>query len=411
MASNIIFRRFNSFRHLQARFFSSVLNPDFTTPLSSKEKSRTALSLLKREKNPERIIDICRAASLTPESHLDRIAFSIAISKLADLNYLDGIRDFIEELLKTRPDLNNEKFISHAIIYYGQAGLLDNAFQLFDQMSQLGVPQNAKSLNALLFSCMVAKQYNEVKRVYLEFPLKYDVTPNLDTYNTVIKSFCESGSSTSCYPVISEMVNRNCKPNATTFGTLIAGFYKEEKLEEVGNVLNLMRKYEVPIGISTYNTRIQSLCKLQRTNEAKELLDGLILTGMKPNSVSYCHLIHGYCKEGKLHEANNLFHKMINSGFKPDSDCYFTMVSYLCKNGDFDEGLKVCKQSMEKDWVPNFSTMKMLVEGLAKISKVHDAKELVLKMKEKFPKNAHMWIEVEETLRKLEDTEMDSIDS
>ncbi|KAI3710460.1 hypothetical protein L2E82_40243 [Cichorium intybus] len=403
MASIFMFRRLTSFRLFQARHFSSILNPDSTTPLSSKEKSRAALSLLKTEKNPERIIEICRAASLTPESHLDRIAFSIAISKLADLNYLEGIRNFIEELLKTRPDLNNEKFIAHAIVYYGQAGLLDNAFQLFDKMSQLGISQNAKSLNALLFSCMLSKKYDYVNRVYLDFPGKYGVTPNLDTYNTVIKSFCESGSSSSCYSVISDMVRNKCKPNATTFGTLIAGFYKEEKLEEVGKVLELMRKHEVPIGITTYNTRIQSLCKLKKTNEAKELLDGLMLSGMKPNSVTYCHLIHGYCKEGKLHEAKNLFSKMINNGFKPDSDCYFTLVSYLCKSGDFEEALKVCKQSMEKYWVPNFSTMKLLVEGLVKILKVNEAREIVAQMKERFPKNAHMWIEVEEKLTKSEE--------
>lgn len=395
------YQRFTSF---QSRHLSSILNPNSTTPLSSKDKSRAALSLLKTEKNPEKIIQICRAASLTPDSHLDRIAFSIAISKLADLNCHQGIRDFIDELIRTRPDLNNEKFISHAIVYYGQAGLLDNAFQLFDKMSQLGIPQNAKSLNALLFSCMLAKEYDEVKRVYLEFPAKYGVKLNLDNYNTVIKSFCESGSSSSCYSVIDEMVRKNCKPNTTTFGTLIAGFYKEEKFVEVEKVLEMMRKYEVPVGIATYNIRIQSLCKLKKTDEAKELLDGLLLSGMKPNSVTYCQLIHGYCKEGKLDKAKDLFNTMINSGFKPDSDCYFTLVSYMCKSGDFEEALKVCKQSMEKDWVPNYSTMKLLVVGLAKNLKVQEARELVGQMKERFPKNAHMWNDVEETLFKTEDT-------
>ncbi|KAK9056389.1 hypothetical protein SSX86_027479 [Deinandra increscens subsp. villosa] len=412
MASIMKLRRLNTFAdrrftfslQFQARHLSSILNPpDSTTPLSSKEKSRAALSLLKTEKNPQRIIEICRAASLTPDSHLDRLAFSIAISKLSDLKYFEGIRDFIEELLETRPDLNNEKFIAHAIVYYGQAGLLDNAFQLFDKMSQRGIPQNTKSLNALLFSCMLAKKYDDVKRVYLEFPGKYGVDLTLDTYNTVIKSFCESGLSSSCYSVIAEMVRKKCKPNATTFGTLIAGLYKEERFEEVGRVLEMMRKHEVPIGIATYNTRIQSLCKLKKSEEAKELLDGLLLSGMKPNSVTYCHLIHGFCKEGKLDEAKKLFNKMINSGFKPNSDCYFTLISFMCKAGDFEAALKVCKQSMEKDWVPNFVTMKLLVAGLANISKVQEARELVVQIKERFPKNLQTWNEIEGSLLKSED--------
>ncbi|XP_059624043.1 small ribosomal subunit protein mS86 (rPPR1)-like [Cornus florida] len=384
--------RLNNF---QRRHFSSILNPNSTSPLSSKEKSRAALSLLKSEKNPERIIDICRAASLTPDLHLDRIAFSIAISKLTDANYFEGIRLFLEELKTTRPDLRNERFLSHSIILYGQATMLNNAIQTFDQMPELGIQRTAKSLNALLFSCIAAKNYGEVKRIFLEFPKKYEIEPNLDTYNTVIKAFCESGSSSSVYSILAEMDRKHCTPNATTFGTLIAGFYKEEKYEDVGKALEIMKNRDMHPGLSIYNIRIQSLCKLKKSMEAKALLDGMLSRNMKPNSVTYCHLIHGFCREDNLDEAKKFFKKMINSGFKPNSDCYFTLVHFLCKGGDFESALEFCKESMAKDWVPNFSTMKSLVNGLASISKVDEAQKLVGQMKERFPKHADMWDRIE----------------
>ncbi|KAL6990801.1 hypothetical protein U1Q18_008923 [Sarracenia purpurea var. burkii] len=384
---------------IQFRNFSSILNPESKTPLTSKQKSRAALSLLKSEKNPERILDICRAASLTPESHLDRIIFSEAISKLADSNYFEGIRLFLEEL-KTRPDLRTERFMSHAVILYGQAGMLDNAVRTFEKMPELGVDRTVKSLNALLFSCIVAKKYDEVKRIYLEFPSKYEIEANLDTYNTVIKALCESGSSSSVYSILAEMDRKNCKPNATSFGTLIAGFYKEEKYEDVGKVLNLMKDHDMRPGLYIYNIRIQSLCKLKKSVEAKALLDGMLSKGMKPNSVTYCHLIHGFCREGNLDEAKKIFKKMVNSGCQPDSDCYFTLVYFLCQGGDFETAMQICKESMAKGWVPSFSTMKSLVNGLASISKVDEARGLVGEMKEKFSKSAEMWNQVEEGLPK-----------
>ncbi|XP_052202468.1 pentatricopeptide repeat-containing protein At1g61870, mitochondrial isoform X2 [Diospyros lotus] len=301
----------------QRRCFSSILNPDSKTPLTSREKSRAALKLLKSEKNPERILEICRAASLTPDSPLDRSAFSIAISQLAGANYFEGIRSFLDEL-KARPDLRNERFLAYSIVLYGRADLLDNALQTFDKIPDLGVERTAKSLNALLFSCIVAKNYNEVKRIYLEFPKKYGIEPNLDTYNTVIKAFSESGSSSSGYSVIAEMDRKRCRPNATTFGTLIAGFYREEKYDDVGKVLRLMKEYDISPGISTYNIRIRSLCKLKKSMEAKALLDGIVSRRMKPNSDTYYLLIHGFCKEGNLDEAKNLMKKMVNNGCQPD---------------------------------------------------------------------------------------------
>lgn len=255
---------------------------------------------------------------------------------------------------------------------------------------------SVKLLNALLFACILTKNYNEVKRIFIEFPTAYNIEPNLDTYNKVIKAFSESGSSNSVYSLFAEMKRKGVKPDYMSFGHLLAGFYQEEKYEDAGKVMKMMTEdYGIRAGISIYNIRIQSLCKLGKSKEAKALFDGMLSRRMKPNSATFCHLIHGFCKEGDLEEAKRLFKSMVNSGCKPDADCYFTLVYFLCKAGDFETALKICKESIEKKLVPYFSTMKLLVEGLARIGKVDEAKELVGQMKEKFSKNVHLWEEIE----------------
>lgn len=374
---------------------SSILSPNSTTPLSSKEKTRAALSLLKTEQNPHTILDICRAAALTPDCHLDRIAYSVAISKLSGSNYFDSIRELLESELENRPDLQTERFVAHSIVLYGQAGMVNQAVEVFKRIDDLDINRSVKSLNALLFACLLAKDYEEMKRVFVEFPKLYKIEPNLDSYNTVIKGFSESGSTSSGYSVVAEMERKSVKPNATTFGHMLAGFYREEKFEDVGKVMNLMEERHLHMGIGTYNIRIQGLCKLKKSSEAKALLDGMLARRMKPNSVTYTHLIHGFCKEGDLEQAKNLFKTMKNRGCQPESDCYFTLVYFLCKGGDVEAALQIAKESMEKGWVPNFGTMKSLVEGLVGIKKVEEARELIKQIKEKVTKNAHMWDEIE----------------
>lgn len=377
------------------RYLSSILAPNSTTPLTTKQKTRSALSLLKSESNPETILSICRAASLSPESHLDRIAFSVAISKLSDSKYFAGISSYLSELLTSRPDLKTERFASHAIVLYGQAGMINDAVRTFEELPQLGIPRSFKALNALLFACLLSKEYKEVRRIFLEFPKKYGIECNLDSYNTVIKSFCESGSSSSAYSIIAEMERKRVTPNATSYGLMIAGFYKEEKFDDVGTVMNMMKKGGVEAGLSIYNIRIQSLCKLGRSGEAKALFIGMLNRGMKVNTVTYMHLIHGFCKEGNLDEAKKLFRGMKNSGLKPESDCYFTLIYFMCEGGEFEYALEVYKECMEKNWVPNFGTMKSLVNGLISIGKVDEAREIVGQMKNKFSKNVDLWNEVE----------------
>ncbi|MBA0739739.1 hypothetical protein Gogos_012976 [Gossypium gossypioides] len=375
----------------------SILSPDSSTPLSAHQKSRAALSLLKLEQNPDRILDICRAASLNPTFHLDRIAFSVAISKLSEGNHFQSIDTFLHEL-RLRPDLQHERFVSHSLILYGQAKMLNHALTTFDEFYDKGYCRSTKSLNALLVAAILAKDYKEAKRIFVEFPKRYGIEPDLETYNTAIKALCESGSSFSVYSILVDMKSKGVKPNVTTFGTLLAGFYAEEKYEDVGKVLNLMKEHGASVGVSTYNIRIRSLCMLKKSNEAKALLDGMLSKGIIPNSVTYHHLIYGFCREGNLEEAKRLFKSMVNKGLKPDSHCYFTLVYFLCQSGDFETALRFCKESMEKNWVPNFSTMKALVKGLASISKVEEAKELIKNVKEKFSKNADAWDEIEKDL-------------
>ncbi|KAK6133329.1 hypothetical protein DH2020_032932 [Rehmannia glutinosa] len=379
-------------------FSSSILSPGSKTPLSSKEKSRAALSLLRFEKNPERILDICRAAALNPESHLDRVAYSKAVTKLKESHYYEGIRGFIKDSL-TRPDFKSERFVSHFIVLYGQAGLVKDAINLFDEMPNMGVPNNVKAMNSLLFSCILAGEYGEMKRVFSEFPRKYGLEQNLDTYNTVLKGFCESGSANSAHSILAEMERKSIKPNAETFSIVIAGFYKEEKFSDVEKMMHLMKKYGMRPGISIYNVKIQSLCKLKKSSEAKALLDEILSKGMKPNCVSYGHLIYGFCREGKLDVAKSLFKEMVDK-LKPEADCYFTLVYYLCQGRDFEAALGICKECMAKGWVPNITTMKSLVDGLVSIEKIDDAKEIIGIVKEKFTRNADKWIEIEEGLPK-----------
>ncbi|KAL8483077.1 hypothetical protein ACS0TY_025939 [Phlomoides rotata] len=383
-------------------FSTSILNPDSKTPLTSLEKSRAALSLLQSEKNPERILDICRAAALTPESHLDRLAYSKAISKLRESQYYEGIRGFIKESL-TRPDFKSERFVSHFIVLYGQAGLIKDAVNLFDKMPEMGIPRNVKSLNSLLSSCILAGEYGEMKRIFSEFPKKYGLEPDLDTYNTVLKGFCESGSSNSAHSILAEMERNKIKPNATTFSVAIAGFYKEEKFSDVEKMMELMKKNRTKAGISIYNVKIQSLCKLKKSAEARKILEDILAKDMKPNSATYTNLIYGFCKEGKLDEAKSLFKEMtVDWRLKPDAECYFTIVYYLCKGQDFELALRICKDSMALNWVPNITTMKLLANGLVSIGKVDEAKEIIGTMKEKFPKTADKWADIEEGLPKVE---------
>ncbi|XP_028762965.1 pentatricopeptide repeat-containing protein At1g61870, mitochondrial-like [Neltuma alba] len=365
---------------------------------SSRVESRPVLARLKAEENPERILEICRSASLNPEAYIDRICFSITVSKLTAAKQFESIRQLLEEL-KTRPDFNeNDGFACHVIIWYGQANMLEDAILTFKQLDQLGITRSVKSLYALLVACQMAKNYDELCRIFCEFPKTYGIEPNLETYNMGIKAFCIAGKSSSAYSILTEMDRKGVKPDEATFGNLLAGFYNEEKLEDVGKVLQLMVQYGIKPGLTTYNIRIQSLCKMKKSSEAKALLGGMMSRGVQPNTATYCHLIHGFCKEGRFNKAIKLFGDMRTKGMKPTATCHFTLITFLCEGEHFVKAFWATKRCIKHGWIPPYSVMTRLANGLISISKFDDAKFLIKHIKQKFKINNAQWDEIEAKL-------------
>ncbi|KAG2243599.1 hypothetical protein Bca52824_094553 [Brassica carinata] len=398
MASKSLLRNVNQLRFVSTTA-SPLLTPDSKTSLTTNhKKSRHVLSLLRTENNPDRILEICRSASLTPDHHLHRVAFSIAVATLASEKHFPAVSHLLDGLIQSQPRPRSESFAVRAIVLYGRANMLDRSLQTFHDLERYEIRRTVKSLNALLLACLTAKDYREARRVFFEMPEKYGIEPDLETYDRVIRAMCESDSARSSYAIVAEMERRGVRPRASTFGLMIAGFYREEKYDEVRRVLRLMGEFGVHVGVATYNVMVRCLCERKKSAEAKALLCGVMSSRMRPNSVTYCLLIRGFCGEGDLDEAMDVFEVMVKSGCKPGSECYFGLIRCLCERGEFETALVLCRESMEKNWVPSFSVMKWLVRGLAGSNKVDEAKEVIALVKDKFSRNVDLWNEVEADL-------------
>ncbi|KAL3614986.1 hypothetical protein CASFOL_040647 [Castilleja foliolosa] len=151
--------KFNGVNPISMAFRSKVRSLSLTTRQSPFFflNPKAALYLLWFEKNPKRILENIQA-----------------IFKLKESHYYEGSRSFINDSL-TRPDLKSERFslAFHRPLRPIGSGLIKDAIKLFDEMPNLGVPNGVKALNSLLFSCILAGEYGEMKRVFSEFPRKY----------------------------------------------------------------------------------------------------------------------------------------------------------------------------------------------------------------------------------------------
>ncbi|PPE02178.1 hypothetical protein GOBAR_DD00776 [Gossypium barbadense] len=360
---------------------------------------RQAKSKLRTEYDPDKALEIYSSVSKhysSPSS--SRYAQDLTVRRLAKSRRFSDIESLIESH-KTDPKISQEPFLSTLIRSYGIAGMLDHAIKTFHQMDQFGTPRSTISFNALLSACNQSRQFDRVPQLFDEIPKKYiGLSPDKVSYGILVKSYCEAGHPEKGLEVLREMERKSVEVTAVTSTTILNALYKKGKTEEAEKLWFEMMKTGCELDVASYNVRISNF-QGGEPEKVKELIDDMSTLGLKPDTISYNYLMTCYCKRGMLDEAKKVYEGLEGNGCNPNAATFRTLVFYLCLNGLYEQGYKVFKESVRLHKIPDFNTLKHLVEGLVMKKKIKDAKGLIRTVKKTFPPNfLKAWKKLEEEL-------------
>ncbi|XP_041008771.1 pentatricopeptide repeat-containing protein At4g36680, mitochondrial [Juglans microcarpa x Juglans regia] len=387
-------------RHL--RHLSTTAN--FSSMSISRAKSK-----LRTEYDPDKALEIYSSVSKNYSSPTSsRYAQDLTVRRLAKSHRFSDIESLIESHKKD-PKIKEEPYLSTLIRSYGRAGMFDHALRTFDQMDDLGTPRSAVSFNALLSACNHSKMFNKVPQLFEEIPRKYNISPDKVSYGILVKSYCEAGSPETAVGIFKEMEEKGVEITAVTFTTILGALYKNGKSEEADKYWNEMVKKGCEIDVAAYNVRIMYAHGGEPEN-VMALINEMSNAGLKPDAISYNYLMTCYLKSGMMDEAKAVYEGLEGNGCNPNAATFRTLIYYLCRNEDYEKGYKVFKESVKVHKIPDFVTMRNLVEGLVKKKKMKAAKGLIRTIKKKFPPNVvNAWTKVEEELG-LSSVDADSVE-
>ncbi|KAM0884445.1 hypothetical protein ACQ4PT_030971 [Festuca glaucescens] len=339
---------------------------------------------IKGERDPVRLYELFRANADNRVLVENRFAFEDAVGRLAGARRNDLVEKILEQH-KALPQGRREGFVVRIIGLYGKARMPEHALQTFKEMELYGCPRTAKSLNATMKVLMQSRLFDEVFQLLDEASARYGVELDDVSYNTVVKMACDMGELRAAYRVMQEMEKEGVRPDVITYTTLMAAFYKSSQREVGDGLWNLMRLRGCMPTLASYNVRIQFLINRRRGWQANDLVRKMYAAGIGPDEITYNLVIKGFFLMGEHEMAQTVFGAMHGRGCKPNDRVYQTMVHYLCKRRDFNFAFRLCKDSMEKNWFPSVDTIHHLLQGLMKIRKDRNAREIMKLVTERQP--------------------------
>ncbi|RDX64681.1 Pentatricopeptide repeat-containing protein, mitochondrial, partial [Mucuna pruriens] len=298
------------------------------------------------------------------------------VRRLAAAKRFRWVRDILEHQ-KQYSDISNEGFSSRLITLYGKSGMARHARKLFDEMPQRNCDRSVLSLNALLAAYLHSKKYDVVESLFRDLPTQLSLEPDLVSYNTLIKAFCEKGSFDSALALLKEMEGKGVNPDSITFNTLLDVLYSKGRFEEGEKLWEQMGGKNIAHDVRSYHSRLVGLAQQKKTGEAVEVYREMEKVGVKPDLSCINAVIKGFVNVGDLDGAKKWFAEIANSDYDPGKATYTTLVPFLCEKGDLKTAIEMCKEIFNNRCRVDASLLQLVVDKLVSQGMVSEATEIV----------------------------------
>jgi len=173
------------------------------------------------------------------------------------------------------------------------------------------------------------------------------VEPDVVTYSTIVKGFCNAGNLDRALLVLDDMkASGKHAPDEVMYNSLLGGCAKEHRPDDAIQLLNDMREYKVAPSNYTLSMLVKLMGRCRRINQAFIMLEDISKEyGLRINIQVYTCLIQGCFNAGQASKALALHEKIILEGLIPDSMTYTVLVRGCVQGGLLDKAVELVRSA------------------------------------------------------------------
>ncbi|XP_052192787.1 pentatricopeptide repeat-containing protein At5g39710 [Diospyros lotus] len=298
--------------------------------------------------------------------------FDLVVKSYCHLNMIEKARHTIRlaQLNGFMPTVLSYNSVLEAIIRsHGSIALAEEFYQ---EMKNSGISPNVFTYNILIRGFCGVKELDRSLRLFSEME-RSGCFPNVVTFNTLTDAYCKMGRIDDALGLLKSLPDRGLEPNVISYNIMINGLCREERMKETGEFLEEMRWRGFVPNEVTYNTLVNGYCREGNFHQALVLHAEMVKNGLSPNVVTYTSLIHGMCKAGNLKRAMEFFDQIHARGLHPNERTYTTLIDGFSQQGFLKEAYRLLNEMTECGFSPSIVTYNTLINGHCVLGRVEEA--------------------------------------
>lgn len=236
-------------------------------------------------------------------------------------------------------DLNIKlnKFVCNALLKtLVDAGSIEKAFALFDEMKADGFVPDVYSYSTIITGCAKRQGAFITAKKYMAEMSSKGLKPDAFIYASILHVCACFGLEDEAKDLFEEMKANGVEPSIFHYSPLLNMYAEKKKPEEAEKVFQDFKKAGLPLNEVIVNSLIKAYSNSGQLEKASRLFAEMPSLHCPPGEVTYSLMMDSYCKAGQLEEAQLLFEGMKRKGISPGNHAYSILISAYSKLGRAD---------------------------------------------------------------------------
>lgn len=243
-----------------------------------------------------------------------------------------------------------------------------DVIEAFRSMDRFQLKKDVVALNVLVDLLAKERSVELAQDVYIEF--RNQITPNLLTYNILLRGWCRAGKIDKARQIMEEMQKSGICPDVVSYTSFVDAYCHEKNFRKVNEILEEMQENNCPPNVVTYTIIMHARGKAKEIDEALAISETMKKNGCAPD-VAFCSsLIFILGKAGRLKDAQDVFQDMPNQGLIPDVLTYRTMITSACHHLQEEKALKLLQKMEENHCSPDLETYMPLLKMCCRLKRM-----------------------------------------
>eukprot|EP00177_Eucheuma_denticulatum_P008254 GFKZ01015021.1.p1 GENE.GFKZ01015021.1~~GFKZ01015021.1.p1 ORF type:complete len:819 (+),score=59.16 GFKZ01015021.1:186-2459(+) len=281
----------------------------------------------------------------------DEVTYNTIISGIASLgipNYDWAVR--VKRHMEARGISCNEVTYHALLASSARANLLDESFQILDEMVSYGLKPSREFFVTLITLCGRTGQMEKAIGIHADM-IASGIEPSVITYNALLTACrCSGGAEAAdaCLKVLNTMKGTSCPPDVVTYSTLIDILGRFGRFGDVSKILDEMAENRIKPNLVTYTSVISALTRAGDLRGALRVLNDMESHGIKPNVYTFSSLIYGAGRSKNIEMISQILGMMESRGVTPSQVTFSTLLQVALRTGK-PKFMKEVVGTLEKD--------------------------------------------------------------